>query len=103
MSAALADLVGHVGNAIDVRDELSELLLGELINSLQESLGKLLGWRIPVESCRDGNVTLGEVATEVLGRDAANKAVEIGHGRRTFVCCTWRSRWMVPATVGHSH
>ena len=39
----LADFVGHVGDAIDVGDELDELLLGELINSLQESFGKLLG------------------------------------------------------------
>ena len=82
----LTDLVGHVGDAIDVGDELNELLLGELIDSLQESLGKLLGWRIPVEICRDRDVTLGQVATEVFGGDAANEAVEIGHGRRTFVC-----------------
>jgi hypothetical protein len=30
----LADLVGHVGNAIDVCDELNKFLLGELVNSL---------------------------------------------------------------------
>ena len=99
----LADLVGHVGDTIDIRKELIELLLGELIDSLQKSLGKLLGWRIPVEICRDWDVTLREVATEVFGGDAANEAVEIGHGRRTFrlPASGGAAEW-VPATVGHS-
>jgi hypothetical protein len=80
----LAYFVGHVGDAIDVRQKLHELLLGKFINSLQESLGKLLGGCIPVEICRNRDVTLGQMAAEVLGRDAANESVEIGHGRRTF-------------------
>ena len=80
----LADLVGHVGNAIDVGEKLDALLLGEVINSLQKTLGKVLRGRIPVEICRQRDAILGEVAAEVLRGDAANEAVEIGHGRRTL-------------------
>jgi hypothetical protein len=54
----LTDLVGHVGDSVDVRDELNELLFGKLVNRLQESSGKLLSRRVPVEICRNRDVTL---------------------------------------------
>jgi hypothetical protein len=42
------------------------------------------------------------VAAEVFGGDAADEAVEIGHGRRPFVCPANGGAAVGPATVGHS-
>ena len=68
----LADFVSHVGDAIDVGQQLDALLFAKVINRLQETLGKVCGY-VPVEICRQRDAILEQVLRRSCGETLRTK------------------------------